>query len=350
MSLALAEPMPAGHTVVPEEPTSGITSLGIALSAALHLVLGATLIIGLPRLFNPPPPEEMPIAVQLVTIAPETRATRPNPNPRPEAKPEPPAVEPPIAKPEPKPEPPKPAPVPPTSAAEPPPEPQRLPEPKPEPPKPVEKAEAPSPPPPIAAKPPEPKPEALKSIDRPAPPKPQEKPEPPRQMAKHEVKPEEPRHEPKPEEKKYDPRQFEALLKNLAPKEMAPSPDAPPQKARSVPAKPSSQPRAPLGGQLTASELDMVRQQIARCWNVPSGARDAKDLVVEIRVVVDPDGTVRQATIVDQGRMGDPFFRAAAESARRAFFNPHCRPLHLPAEKYAIWKDLVVDFSPKDIL
>ena len=25
-------------------------------------------------------------------------------------------------------------------------------------------------------------------------------------------------------------------------------------------------------------------------------------------------------------------------------------PLHLPAEKYAIWKDLVVDFSPKDIL
>jgi len=48
--------------------------------------------------------------------------------------------------------------------------------------------------------------------------------------------------------------------------------------------------------------------------------------------------------------LGDPFFRAAAESARRAFFNPRCRPLHLPMEKYAIWKDLVVDFSPKDLL
>jgi hypothetical protein len=24
--------------------------------------------------------------------------------------------------------------------------------------------------------------------------------------------------------------------------------------------------------------------------------------------------------------------------------------LHLPPDKYAIWKDLVVDFSPKDIL
>ena len=56
----------------------------------------------------------------------------------------------------------------------------------------------------------------------------------------------------------------------------------------------------------------------------------------------------------DDRRSGPPAatrsIRAAAESARRAFFNPQCRPLHLPAEKYAIWKDLVVDFSPKDIL
>jgi TonB family protein len=83
---------------------------------------------------------------------------------------------------------------------------------------------------------------------------------------------------------------------------------------------------------------------------VPAGARDAKDLVVEIRVVVDPDGNVEEATIVDQARVGaDPFFRAAAESARRAFFNPECRPLRLPADKYEIWHDMVVDFSPKDL-
>src|SRR6266849_8790916 len=104
--------------------------------------------------------------------------------------------------------------------------------------------------------------------------------------------------EPKPEQKKYDPGQFEALLKNLAAHPTAPSPEAPPQKARVGSARPSSQPRAPLGGQLTASELDLIRQQIARCWNIPAGARDAKDLVVEIKVVVDRDGTVQQATIV----------------------------------------------------
>jgi outer membrane biosynthesis protein TonB len=304
-----------------------MSNRGVALSAALHVVLGILLIAGLPKLFDPPATEEMPVAVQLVTIAPETRATRPNPNqPRPDAKPEIPDAETPVAKPEAKPEPPPP-PVPPSSAAVPPtPETAKPPEPKPA--------------PPLPLKPPEPKPEP-KPVEKVEAPRPKAKPEPTSQMVKN---------EPKPEPKKYDPGQFEALLKNLAPQQSAPSPDAPPQKPRVASARASSQPRAPLGGQLTASELDLIRQQIARCWNVPAGARDAKDLVVEIRVVVDRDGTVQQATIVDQGRLGDPFFRAAAESAKRAFFNPQCRPLHLPVEKYAIWKDLVVDFSPKDIL
>jgi outer membrane biosynthesis protein TonB len=330
MSLALAEPAPIETTEAPEEMPGGIGSRGFALSAALHIVLGGVLILGLPRLFDPPPAEEMPIAVQLVTIAPETRATHPNPNlPRPDAKPEVPEVEAPAPKPQPKPEPPKPAAVPPPAATVSPSADQpALSEPKPEP------------------APPKPKPEA-KPVEKIEVPKPKEKPEPPRQLAKAEPKPE----EKKPEEKKYDPRQFDALLKNLTPGHTAMTPDAPPQNQRAASGRTSSQPKAPLGSQLTASELDMVRHQIARCWNVPAGARDAKDLVVEIKAVVDPDGSVRQATIVDQGRLGsDPSFRAAAESARRAFFNPLCRPLHLPAEKYAIWKDLVVDFSPRDIL
>ena len=327
MSVAIAEPVPTRRAAVSDELSDGMSNRGVALSAALHVVLGTLLIVGLPKLFDPPAPEEMPVAVQLVTIAPETRATRPNPNqPRPDAKPEIPDAETPVAKPEPKPEPP-PSPVPPSSAAVPPtPETAKPPEPKPA--------------PPLPLKPPEPKPEP-KPAEKVEAPRPKAKPEPTSQMVKN---------EPKPEPKKYDPGQFEALLKNLAPQQSAPSPDAPPQKPRVASARASSQPRAPLGGQLTASELDLIRQQIARCWNVPAGARDAKDLVVEIRVVVDRDGTVQQATIVDQGRLGDPFFRAAAESARRAFFNPQCRPLHLPVEKYAIWKDLVVDFSPKDIL
>ena len=329
MSVATAEPELTEEPVAREAMPDGVVPRGMALSGALHLVLGGLFIFGLPRLFAPPPPEDMPIAVELVTIAPETKATRPNPNPpRPDAKPEPPVADAPVA--EPDPEPPVPTPVPPPSAEAPPP--------SPEPPKPPE----PKPAAPPLLTPPEPKPEPPKPTEKAEAPHPKEKPEPPQQMAKNETKA---------EQKKYDPSQFETLLKNLATQPTAPSPDAPPQRPRVASGRPSSQPRAPLGSQITASEVDLVRQQIARCWNVPAGARDAKDLVVEVRVAVDPDGTVRQAIIVDQGRLGsDPFFRAAAESARRAFFNPLCRPLRLPPEKYAIWKDLVVDFSPKDIL
>ena len=41
----------------------------------------------------------------------------------------------------------------------------------------------------------------------------------------------------------------------------------------------ASQPKAPLGSQLTASELDAlgaeVLRQLTPCWNIPAGARDA---------------------------------------------------------------------------
>ncbi|HJU16516.1 MAG TPA: energy transducer TonB, partial [Stellaceae bacterium] len=143
----------------------------------------------------------------------------------------------------------------------------------------------------------------------------------------------------------------ERLLKNLAPEHNAPSPDLPPQTKRLVSAAASAQPRAPLGQRLTASEIDLIRQQIERCWNIPEGARDAKDLVIEIRVFVDPDGDVREAIVLDKGRMaGDPVFRAAADSARRALFNPACRPLRLPPDKYESWKEFVVNFNPRDLL
>ena len=95
----------------------------------------------------------------------------------------------------------------------------------------------------------------------------------------------------------------------------------------------------------------MVREQIVRCWNVPAGARDAKDLVVEIRVAVNPDGTVQQATIVDQGRLRATRFSAPRRKAPGAPSSTRsARPLRLPPDKYAIWKDFVVDFSPKDCL
>jgi hypothetical protein len=114
----------------------------IALSAGLHIGLFVLILLGLPNLFRHKPAEDMPIAVDLVTIAPETRATQLNPfRPKPETKPEAP-IAPPAPKPELKPEPPVPAP-PPSAAAPPPapvppqPKPEVKPTPPPPPPQPV---------------------------------------------------------------------------------------------------------------------------------------------------------------------------------------------------------------------
>lgn len=322
---------------------------GLALSAALHVGLVLMIVFGLPNLFAPPPPQETPIAVDLVTIAPETKATHPNPfRPKREAKPEP-AIAPPAPKP--KPEPPKQptAAEPPSSAPPPAPSPStaakpeaKEPPPPPPPPKPVETT---------APRPPEPKPR----VERPQvhdTPRPEAKPTDPRAFAKLLDRLQDRKPEPHPQPQPA----FDALLKNLTRQQTAEAEDAPPAPQKmAAAAAPSSQPHAPLGSELTASQKDLIIQQIERCWDVPAGARDAQDLVVEIKAVVNADGTVSQAAVVDGGRYAsDPFFRAAADSAKRAVLNPQCTgpasPLPVPPDKYEVWRNLDLFFNPKDLL
>lgn len=101
---------------------------------------------------------------------------------------------------------------------------------------------------------------------------------------------------------------------------------------------------------LSVSELDAIRQQISGCWLVPAGAKNAEDLIVEVRVRMRPDRTVAGTEVLDPSKMTDPFFRAAAESAIRALRNPNCSPLNLPADKYETWKSFIITFNPRDML
>jgi hypothetical protein len=332
---------------LPDAAVRDMTRGGIALSAVLHLGVLVLVLVGLPNLFRHKPPEETPIAVDLVMIAPDTRATQPNPyRPKPEAKPDLPLAAP-APKPEPKPDPPPlpPPPQPPAAASAPPP--------PPEPPKPEVKAPPPPPPPkPLEARAP--------PLPPPLPPPPEPKPKPEIRQAQH--LPPTPKAKADPaafdklvrnlEEKRPEPAQFDALLKNLTREQTAQAEEAPPAPRRmAAAAPPSSQPRAPLGSQLTASEIDLIRQQIEQCWNVPAGARDAEGLDIEIKAVVNADGTVQQAMIVETGRYAaDPVFRAAADSAKRALLNPRCSPLRVPPDKYEAWHNLDLFFNPKDLL
>src|SRR5947208_16836173 len=97
--------MTVEHGFTPGPRTPVKMPEGIAFSAVADIGILALVLIGLPQLFLSPPPLESTIAVQLVTIAPETKATQPNPyRPCPDAKPEQ-AREPPAHPPQPQPEP-----------------------------------------------------------------------------------------------------------------------------------------------------------------------------------------------------------------------------------------------------
>jgi hypothetical protein len=298
-----------------------------AYSAAFHVAVVVTL-LGLLHwpFFRRPIPEETPIVVQLINLAPETRATQVTRTP---PKPDKPQDVTQVDTPKPKPEPPKPEPPPPSPPPSPKPEPPKPEPPKPEPPKP----EPPKPPPP----PPQ---EAKLEAPKPEPPKP----EPP--------KPAPPATKPAPPKKKSDDTDFDALLKNLAKKDPVRTPvDQPSKQVAAAPSqKASSQPIAPLGPQLTTSELDLVKQQIEACWNPPAGARDGKDLTPEFRVYMNQDGTIRSASQLNPERNSDPFFQAAADSALRALRNPRCQPLKLPPQKYDQWQTFTITFDPKDLL
>ncbi len=278
--------------------------LGSIIFHALVILLA---VFGLPFVHKPPVIVDDPISVEVIDVS-EFRQTDRAPVKAP-LPPEPKEEEkPPEKKVEKPPTPPK------VDVKEPPKAvPPKPPEPKKEE---VKKAEAPKPPPPEALKPPEPKP-----------------PEPKKEEVKEETQQQD----------------FASLLKNLQESEQqVETPTVNPQ-AQNTPPQPA--PQAMLGERMSMSEMDALRRQLSQCWSIQAGARYAEDLVVEVRLLVNRDRTVRSATIVDQGRYNrDGFFRAAADSALRAVRSPMCNPLHLPEGKYDLWKDMVATFDPRDML
>jgi hypothetical protein len=302
----------------------------LVFSALLHLAILALVIFGLPR-WQKPLEIGPAIPVEVVTLSEKPSA------PKAEPKPQPVKLEPP------KPETPPPAPTPPP-VAQPLPEPEPIPEPEPEP-EPQEMAALPPEPEPepIPLPEPEPEPKPEPEVKKPEPPKPVAKPKPPAPKPKQEAK--------KPEEKKpQEPQKPNFLktvekLKQTETAKVEPKPQPQPQPQPQPVAQPSS-----VEDQLARNELsELIRRKVEGCWNVPAGAREAENLLVEIKVVLNRDGSVYRADIIDNGRMGDNFYRVAAESARRAV--QICSPFNeLPADRYDIWQTLTLRFNPKEML
>ena len=102
---------------------------------------------------------------------------------------------------------------------------------------------------------------------------------------------------------------------------------------------------------LSLSEEDALKAQIFGCWSIPLGLPYNENLLVRIKLKLNPDGTVSQSEILDHARMNRPgqgFYKVLAESALRAI--KLCQPLRVPTTGYERWKELQLNFDAREML
>ena len=102
---------------------------------------------------------------------------------------------------------------------------------------------------------------------------------------------------------------------------------------------------------LSLSEEDALKAQIFGCWSIPLGLPYNENLLVRIKLQLEPDGTVSKSEILDHARMNKPgqgFYKVLAESALRAV--KLCQPLRVPTTGYERWKELQLNFDAREML
>ena len=95
--------------------------------------------------------------------------------------------------------------------------------------------------------------------------------------------------------------------------------------------------------------MGIIEGQLRRCWEAPLAAQSASNPPIPtVKLKLNQDGSLAAEPAV-LNNSGDTLFRATADSAMRA--TRRCAPLKIPAQfapYYQDWKDLVVNFDPRE--
>ena len=206
-----------------------------------------------------------------------------------------------------------------------------------------------------AAREPPPAPEVKPAETKPVESKPEKKAEPKSDpiadaLAKEETKKPEPKKaeakppapkKPAPPAPKFDPNQVQALLNKQTATRVA----AAGETLNSAPALGTPKGHA---AQISLSELDALRQRLAQLWTPPAGAKDPQEIVVQVRILLKPDGTLAAPPMAtNSGRSA--LFMAARDSAMRAVIRGAPYDMLRP-ETYEQWKDIEITFDPREML
>lgn len=292
---------------IPHHSNKEDLAAAFGVSLTLHVFVILLIVLGLPIFWEP---EVLPgaIGIELAEMSDITAAPKVQKEGPPKPKPTPPAQE--VKKDPPKKETPPPPPNPPAAAAPPPP---------------PEEEE-------VAEAIPDPEAELKKEEEKKK--KEEEKKKKEEEEKKKKKKEEEEKKKKEAEKKKKEEQELDTLLANVLDQAPAPEPEQPTKKkAEAAPEEASTGPQTENVSEipLTASEEDGIRGQIERNWNLGSlaGSPDLAGMLVELRIKLLPDGTVTAVEVLNSG--SSPYFRQAAESAKRAVMISS--PLKLPPGK-----------------
>jgi colicin import membrane protein len=146
---------------------------------------------------------------------------------------------------------------------------------------------------------------------------------------------------PRREQPKFDPARVAALLDKRDPQRHAATGETV-NRTASLGAPGADAP------QLSQSELDALRARLMQLWNPPVGIRNAGDMVIRVRVLLRPDGTLAGPPRVLTSGQGATF-ESSRDSAVRAIFRGQPFDMLRP-QTYETWKDIEVTFDPRDML
>jgi len=156
----------------------------------------------------------------------------------------------------------------------------------------------------------------------------------PKQDAKAEAKPLPPKKPPQKQQPKFDADKIAALLDKRDPSRNAAT-------GTELNSTPTLGTATGSAAQMSASELDALRQRLMALWNPPVGLQDAERYQVIIRIRFKRDGTLAAGPQVMTSGSGVRY-EAMRDSAVRAVFVGQPYTMLRP-EHYEIWKE--IDFT-----
>ena len=105
--------------------------------------------------------------------------------------------------------------------------------------------------------------------------------------------------------------------------------------------------RAQGPGDPRPGELRALITRLSSLWEIPADVSDPEELIVTIRIQLNPDGTLAAPPkVIKSG--SSPLSIAARDSALRAIQSGQPFTMLKP-ENYALWKQIEITFDPREM-